>query len=105
MCKQTVETLIRRRVLWRLIWVCTVGICPTKRTIDLHCIWVQQIQSTDQRFIPMPVDVRLFEQPQTEQYVLSEDHRLTLGTISDTCQPLTRLENHNLVPDACYIIR
>ena len=27
---QTVDTLIRRRVLRRLIWVCTVSICPTK---------------------------------------------------------------------------
>ena len=26
--KQTVQTLIRRRVLWRLIWVCTVCQCP-----------------------------------------------------------------------------
>ena len=34
-CKQTVETLIKRRVLWRLIWVCTVCICPTKRTLGL----------------------------------------------------------------------
>ena len=29
--KQTVETLIRR-----LIWVCTVCICPTKRTLGLY---------------------------------------------------------------------
>ena len=34
-CKQTVETLIRRRFLRRLIWVCTVCLCPTKRTLDL----------------------------------------------------------------------
>ena len=27
-CKQTGETLITRRVLWRLIWVCTVCLCP-----------------------------------------------------------------------------
>ena len=30
-CKQTVENLIRRRVLRRLIWFCTVCRCPTKR--------------------------------------------------------------------------
>ena len=30
LCKQTVETLIRRCVLQRLIWVCTVCLCPTK---------------------------------------------------------------------------
>ena len=31
--KQTLEALIRRRVQRRLIWVCTVCLCPTKRTI------------------------------------------------------------------------
>ena len=35
-CEQTVETLIRRRVLRRLIWVCVVCQCPTKRTLDLY---------------------------------------------------------------------
>ena len=35
-CKQIVETLVRRRVLWRLIWVCTVCLCPTKRTMWLY---------------------------------------------------------------------
>ena len=30
------ENLIRRRVLWRLIWVCTVCLCPTKMTLGLH---------------------------------------------------------------------
>ena len=34
--KQTVESLIRRRVLRRLIWFCTVCPCPTKRTLDLY---------------------------------------------------------------------
>ena len=32
-CKQTVENLIGRRVLRRLIWSCTVSRCPTKRTL------------------------------------------------------------------------
>ena len=36
LCKQTVETMIRRLVLWRLIWVCTVCLCPTKRTLCLY---------------------------------------------------------------------
>ena len=35
-CKQTVETLIRCRVLWRLIWVYTVCLCPTKRTLSFN---------------------------------------------------------------------
>ena len=30
------ENLIRRRVLWRLIWFCTVCRCPTKRTLGLY---------------------------------------------------------------------
>ena len=32
-CKQTVETVIRRRGLRRQICVCTVCLCPTKRTL------------------------------------------------------------------------
>ena len=35
-CKQRVENLIRRRFLRRLILVCTVCQCPTKRTIGLY---------------------------------------------------------------------
>ena len=35
-CKQTVDTLVRRHVLWRLICVCTVCLCHTKRTLDLY---------------------------------------------------------------------
>ena len=35
-CKQRVENLIRRRVLWRLIWFCTVCKGPTKRTLGLY---------------------------------------------------------------------
>ena len=34
-CKQTLETLIIRRVLWHLIWVCIVCLFPTKRTLGL----------------------------------------------------------------------
>ena len=35
-CKQTMKTLIRRGILWRLILVCTVCLCSTKRTLDLY---------------------------------------------------------------------
>ena len=35
-CKQVAQTLIRRRVLWRLIWLCTVCQCPTKRALGLY---------------------------------------------------------------------
>ena len=34
-CKQTVKTLIRSRVLRRLIWVCTLCLCPTKKALGL----------------------------------------------------------------------
>ena len=34
--KQTVETLIRRRIVRRLVWVSTVCICPAKRTLGLN---------------------------------------------------------------------
>ena len=41
-CKQTMETLIRRRVMRCLIWACTNGPCPTKRTLGsrLWCLTV-----------------------------------------------------------------
>ena len=29
-CMETVENLIKRHVLLRLVWVCTVCICPQK---------------------------------------------------------------------------
>ena len=34
--KQTVESLIRRHILRRLIWVYTVCLCPTKRMLGLY---------------------------------------------------------------------
>ena len=43
-CKQTVETLIRRRVLRRLIWVSTVCLCPTKRTLGLNGLRISLIR-------------------------------------------------------------
>ena len=35
-CKQTVENLIRRRDLRRLVCLCTVCRCPIKRTLGLY---------------------------------------------------------------------
>ena len=35
-CKNIVEALIRRRVMRRLILVCTVCQCPTKKTLGLN---------------------------------------------------------------------
>ena len=34
--KQTMEILIRHCVLRCLVWVCTVCLCPTKRTLGLY---------------------------------------------------------------------
>ena len=34
-CLRTVENRIRPYILQRLIWFCTVCLCPTKRTLDL----------------------------------------------------------------------
>ena len=39
-CMQTVKTLIRHRILWRLIWVCTVCLCPKKW--DARLIWFKK---------------------------------------------------------------
>ena len=33
LCKQILDTMIRRRLVRRLIWVCNVCLCPTKRTL------------------------------------------------------------------------
>ena len=35
-CKQTVETLDQMPRFWGLIWVCTICIFPTKRTLGLN---------------------------------------------------------------------
>ena len=35
-CKQIVQTLIKCHVLWRLIWVCTVCLCPKNGTLGLY---------------------------------------------------------------------
>ena len=37
LCKQTVETMIRHHVrLRRLIWVCTICLCPRKRMLGIY---------------------------------------------------------------------
>ena len=39
--KQTVETLIRRRIVRRLVWVSTVCIWPAKRTLGLKWLMLE----------------------------------------------------------------
>ena len=34
--KQTLETLIRRHVLWRLVWICTICLRLTKMMLGLY---------------------------------------------------------------------
>ena len=46
-CKQAVKTLIRRHVVWRLIWVFTVCLCPTKRTLGLYGLTIILLRKGD----------------------------------------------------------
>ena len=39
-CKHTLETLIRHHILWRLVWVCSNCLCPTKKMLQVN-IWTQ----------------------------------------------------------------
>ena len=36
-CKQRVETLIRSRIVQRLVWACTIWLRPTKKDVMLIC--------------------------------------------------------------------
>ena len=46
---QTMETLIRRRVLWRLVWICIVCLRPTKRTLGFYGSKESCADSSDSR--------------------------------------------------------
>ena len=48
-CKQTAGNMIRRRILRRVIWLCTVCRCPIKRTPGLNGLSIF-IQVTNNRF-------------------------------------------------------
>ena len=39
---QNVKTLIRRRILWRLIWICTFCPCPIYGTLGVNTLWVEK---------------------------------------------------------------
>ena len=58
-CQQTVETLIRRRILWRLIWISTVCLCPTKRTLDLYVL--KTIRQFNEAYSSKATDLLFFE--------------------------------------------
>ena len=47
-CKQTVKIMMRRRIMRRLIWVCTFCICPVipKRTLYLYGLSNDKYTST-----------------------------------------------------------
>ena len=52
--KKTVENLIRRRVLWRLVWFCTVCRCPTRRTLDFYGLSRIDFPTISNRAISFP---------------------------------------------------
>ena len=54
-CKQTVENLIRRRILRRLIWFCTVCRCSTKKLI-----WVKPLYSGNFRKQSQKTGIRMY---------------------------------------------
>ena len=73
-CKQTVENLIRRCNLWRLVWFCTVCLCPTKRTLG----WNGLIQTNKQicLFYHSLLEEKLQEKQKifkTELYQITKD--------------------------------
>ena len=53
-CKQEVKTLIRCHTLWRLIWICTICVCPIKRPLGF-IIWVKYMINIDYFFIKYPI--------------------------------------------------
>ena len=58
-CEQTVENLIRRRVLRCLIWFCTVCLCPTERTLGLIIYWLSNERNS--RGLRFKRSTRLFQ--------------------------------------------
>ena len=58
---QAVDILIRRRILWRLVWICTVTLCSTNRKIGIYGLYngfiasVKYIVDTDYK----PADLDL----------------------------------------------
>ena len=65
---QAVDTLIRRRILWRLVWICTVTLCSTNRKIGIYGLYngfialVKYIVDTDYK--PADLDLCLLPFPQ-----------------------------------------
>ena len=61
-CKQTVETLIRRRFLRRLVWVSIVCLCPRKRTLGLYGLTNSKInhENKNTTFINMCIFAGIF---------------------------------------------
>ena len=53
-CKQTVETLVRRRILWRLVWICIVCLRPTKRTLGFYGSKESCANSSESTLVKLP---------------------------------------------------
>ena len=58
-CKQTVETLIRCRVLRRLVWVSIVCPCPTKRTLGLNGLSIYNLTGQNKLSPIFPIAIML----------------------------------------------
>ena len=60
-CEQSVKIVIRCCILWRLIWVCTVCLCPTKRMPGLYwfrsCSYKKEIAPFNSKFFPSMVTI------------------------------------------------
>ena len=53
-CKQTVETMIRRRILWHLVWNCIVCLRPTKRTLGFYGSIESCADSSESTLVKLP---------------------------------------------------
>ena len=72
------DTLIRRRVLLCLIWVCTVCLCLTKRTLDLY----ERVLPSSLLCFPCP---RSVEKPDACYFFLGYFFSRTLACLVSNC--------------------
>ena len=53
-CKKTVETLIRRRILWRLVLICIVYLRPTRRALGSYGSKESCADSSESTLVKLP---------------------------------------------------
>ena len=79
-CEQTVETLIRCPVLQRLIWVCSICLCPTIKMLGLYGLKMVSVKCNF-----------LISQPKHMLLVLKRTVSLMVFlSIQNTCRPLVK---------------